>query len=168
MVILSKGELVIHYSQPYHLILLALVPLIVIVSMLVAIYFRRRRHRLQIQARVETTSKPHCETMNASAVVINAEVEIQETRDLLPAPGFAVTPIEELSEAASSVAPASALLETEDEYDVLELPPIASTEEDNAPAQSPDEASSRDCFAAAFIDNPSVLQDAVLDFATTY
>jgi hypothetical protein len=165
-VILSKGELVINYSQPYQSIVLALVPLIGIIGMLVATYFRRRRHRLQMQARVETIHMPHCETIETIAVATNAEALVPETRDL-PAPAFAIEPTEEFSEAASSLAPASALLEIEDEYDILELPPIETTEQDHALAHNLDEASRRDCFAAAFIDNPSVLQDAVLDFATT-
>lgn len=142
-------------------------PLIGIIGLLVAIYLRHRRHLLQIEARVETKHMPPCEPIETSTVVIKDEALIEETRDLLPAPSLSISPIEELSEAASSVAPASALLEIEDEYDILELPPIASTGEDNASAQSPDEASRRDWFAAARSDKSSVLQDAVLDFATT-
>ena len=166
MVILSKGKPIIHYLQPYQLIMLALVPLIGIISMLVATYFRRRRHRLLTQARVETTPMPHCETIETIAVATNAEALVQETREQ-PAPAFAIEPTEEFSVAAPNVAPVSEFGKTEDEYDILELPPIETTEEDNAPAHSLDEASRRDCFAAAFIDNPCVLQDAVLDFATT-
>jgi hypothetical protein len=163
MVIPSKGELVIYYSQSYQSIVLALVPLIGVISMLVAIYFRRRS---RIQARVETTHMPHCEMIETGAVAIDAEALIQETREP-SARALAIGPTEEFSEAAPNVATVSEFEEAEDEYDILELPPIASTEEDNALAQSLNEAGSRDCFAAAFIDNPSVLQDAVLDFATT-
>jgi hypothetical protein len=165
MVIFSKGELVIHYSQPYQYqsIVLALVPLIGVISMLVAIYFRRRS---RIQARVETTHMPHCETIETSAVAINAEALIQEAREP-SARAVAIGPTEEFSEAALDVTPVSEFEETEDEYDILELPPIEVAEEDHAHAHSPDAAISRDCFAAAFIDNPSIVQDAVLDFVTT-
>ena len=162
----AEGVLFIHYSQLNQLIVLALVHLAV-AGLLITVYILRRRHRSWMQARVETIHMPHCETIETiSAVATNAEALVQETRDL-PAPAFAISPNEEFNGAAANVAPVSEFEKTEDEYDILELPPIETTEEDNAPAHSLDEANRRDCFAAAFIDNPSALQDAVLDFATT-
>lgn len=79
------------------------------------------------------------------------EAEIQALRDTA-APTFGIGPIEELSEAARSVAPAAGLEETEDQSDILQLPPIETTEDDQTRVPGLDEASSRDRVAIAFIE----------------
>nr|MBA3806700.1 HD domain-containing protein [Acidobacteriota bacterium] len=79
------------------------------------------------------------------------EADIQALRDDV-APTYGIGPIEELSEAARNVAPAAGLEESEDQSDILQLPPIATTEGDQTSAPGLNEANSRDAIAVAFIE----------------
>ena len=80
------------------------------------------------------------------------EAQIQAMRDTTTTPTFGIGPIEELSEAARNVAPASGLEETEDQSDILQLPPVEIMESDQTDVPGLDELSSRERVAAAFIE----------------
>jgi putative nucleotidyltransferase with HDIG domain len=85
------------------------------------------------------------------------EAEIQAMRDV-PLPTFGIGPSEELSDTARSVAPAAGLEETEEERDVLQLPPIGIDETDaeyQARAMEGDIRSRREAITAAFIEKLS-------------